>query len=154
TAPSGSRGTLSWWSTPSSSRTSTSTSSRPWSTICRWRSPNINPAWPATPARPPRPPPPPNSPPQLAPPHGETEGNRHGNLFSARHADQIEPERSHQQGGRPAEDAESDRPRDAESARRGQEAGRHVDRRREAPQEAVGRPGRPVEGVGAEGDAR
>ena len=80
-------------------------------------------------------------------------GHHHGNLFQARHPHQVQPERSDQQGGRPAEDAESDRRRDAEPAGRGEEAGRHLDRRREAPQEAVGRAGRSVGRVGAQGDA-
>ena len=43
--------------------------------------------------------------------------------------------------------------RHAEPAGRGQEAGGGLDRRREAPEEAVGRADRAVEGVGAQGDA-
>ena len=74
-------------------------------------------------------------------------------IFSATgHADQVEHQRPHHQGRRPGEDALPGPRRHEEPARRGQEAGRGRDRRREAAQEAVGRAGRAGQGVGAQGD--
>src|SRR5438270_122397 len=76
-------------------------------------------------------------------------GRRPDGYFSAaRDAHQIEHQRSDQQGRRPGEDAVAGPRRHEEPARRGQEAGRGGDRRREAAQEAVGRADRDGQGVG------
>ena len=130
-------------STRSSSRTWTSTSSRRSSTTCRWRSskhyPDTSPRSAAS--RPPT---------QHRYDRKDTTMgifSRLGTLIKSNLNDLIS------QGGRPAEDAEPDRARHAEPAGRGEEAGRDLDRRREAAEEAVGRADRAVQGVGAQGDA-